>query len=121
MRQARAQVVAGAVQENLGFVFQAAEGARVDDAVAVALVLRAPFRRRLGIFSPARIGAELGEGREDFAFELFEVLARAGHANQLMRDGCAVGEPCDGPPPIWFPTVRGRKFRAIQTTGGWSP
>ncbi len=53
MRQARAEVVAGAIQEDLGLVFQTTEGARVDDAVAVALVLRAPFRRRLGVFSPA--------------------------------------------------------------------
>ena len=37
-----AEMVAGAVEENLGLVFQAAKGAGVDDAVAVALVFGAP-------------------------------------------------------------------------------
>ena len=47
--QARAQMVAGAVEKNLGLVFQPAEGARMDDAVAVALVFGAPDGRRLGV------------------------------------------------------------------------
>ena len=47
VRQPRAEVVAGAVEKNLRLVFQPAEGARVDHAVAVALVLRAPDGRRL--------------------------------------------------------------------------
>ena len=51
--QAGAEMIAGAVEENLRLVFQAAKGARVDHAVAVALVFRAPQGRRFGM-DPAR-------------------------------------------------------------------
>ena len=46
MREPRAEMVAGAVEKNLRLVFEPAEGARMDDAVAVALVMRAPLGRR---------------------------------------------------------------------------
>ena len=46
VRQPRAEMVAGAVEKNLRLVFEPAEGARMDDAVAVALVMRAPVGRR---------------------------------------------------------------------------
>ena len=42
----RAQVVAGAIEKHLRLVFQPAKGARVNDAVAVALIMRAPLGRR---------------------------------------------------------------------------
>ncbi len=42
VREPRAQMVAGAVEKNLRLVFESAEGARMDHAVAVALVMRAP-------------------------------------------------------------------------------
>jgi hypothetical protein len=45
VREPRAQMVAGAVEKNLRLVFEPAEGARMDDAVAVALVMGAPFGR----------------------------------------------------------------------------
>ena len=47
--QAGAEMIARAVEENLRLVFQAAKGARVDDAVAVALEFGAPQGRRFGV------------------------------------------------------------------------
>src|SRR5215469_6163078 len=59
MCQACAEMVAGAVKKDLRFIFEPAEGARMDDAVAVALVLCAPLGRWFLVFAPAGIGAEL--------------------------------------------------------------
>ena len=80
VREPRAQMVAGAVEENLRLVFQPAKGARVDDAVAVALVFACASRAAAsGCFAPAGVAAELRVGREDLPFELFQFLTRAGH------------------------------------------
>ena len=49
MGQARAEMVALVIDEHLGLVGEAAEGGRVDDAVAVALEVVAGRRRRLGV------------------------------------------------------------------------
>ena len=81
VRQARAEVVAGAVEENLRLVFEPAKGARMNDAVTVALVVRAPFRRRLGILAAARVATELGVGRERLPFDLFQFLTGARHGS----------------------------------------
>src|ERR1035441_10842883 len=81
MREARAEVVAGAVEKNLRFVFKPSEGARMNDAVAVTLVLGAPFGRQFGIFAAASVAAELRVGRENLAFDLFEFLSGAGHGS----------------------------------------
>ena len=51
----------------------------MNDAVAVALELRAPDGRDFGKFPPARGVAELREGREDLAFDLFQFGASAWH------------------------------------------
>ncbi len=53
MRQAVAEVVGVAFGEDLRLRLQAAKGARVDDAVAVAGVVTAVGVRRLGITAPA--------------------------------------------------------------------
>lgn len=42
--EAGAEMIAGAIEEDLGFVFEAAEGAGMDDAIAITLVMGAPFR-----------------------------------------------------------------------------
>ncbi len=55
VREPRAEVIAGAVEKNLGLVFEPAEGAGMNDAVAVALVMRAPFGRRLRMLAPAGV------------------------------------------------------------------
>ncbi len=52
VREARAEMIAGAVEKNLRLVFEPAEGARMDDAVAVALIMRAPVGRRFGMSRP---------------------------------------------------------------------
>jgi hypothetical protein len=72
VREPRAEVVPGAVQEHLGLVFQPAEGAAVDHPVAVALELGAPGGRRLGVDAPAAVAAELGVRGEELAFAGFE-------------------------------------------------
>src|SRR5690242_18064397 len=77
-------MVASAVEKNLRLVFEATESARMDDSVAVTLILCAPFRRRLWKFPSARIAAELRERRERLAFDLFEFDARARHGLELI-------------------------------------
>lgn len=85
VREARAEVITGAVEENLGFIFEAAKGAGMDHAVAVALVLGAPLGRGFVIFAAASVGAELRVGREDFALDLFEFNARARHGRRVKK------------------------------------
>ena len=78
--EAGAEVVPGAIKEDLGFVFEAAEGAGVNHPVAVPLIMRAPFGRRFPVLAPARVGAELGIRGQALAFEQFQFLSCAGHA-----------------------------------------
>ncbi len=63
--QAGAVIVALVIDENLGLVFQLAEGFRVDDAVAVALKGRSgvAFRFRMSA-SPALLGMAGERGQE---------------------------------------------------------
>src|SRR5439155_9155728 len=81
VRQPRAQMVASAVEEDLRFVFEPAKRARVNDAVAVALIMCAPVGRLFGVFASSGVGAELGVRREALAFELLQVFARPGHGS----------------------------------------
>lgn len=81
VRESGAQVVARAVEKNLRLVLQPSEGARVNNAVAIALIFRTPRRRGFIVFAPAHTGAHLGVRREGQAFDAFEFLARAGHFN----------------------------------------
>ncbi len=55
MRQPRAKMIAGPVQENLRLIFQPAKRPRMDDPRAIALKLRAVIVTRLDIFSPVRV------------------------------------------------------------------
>src|ERR1051325_748924 len=89
-----AEMVAGAVEEDLGFVFEPAEGARMDDAVAIALVLSAPFGGRFDMFASARIAAELRVRRERLAFDLFQFLPGARHGRRLAK--CRFKSNCKG-------------------------
>ena len=45
----------------------------MNDAIAVALVMRAPLMRLLWMLSPAGISAELRERREGLALVIFEL------------------------------------------------
>src|ERR1035437_8778055 len=74
-------MVAGAVEKNLRLVFEPAKGARVDESVAVALIMRAPFGRNFLVFTTASVAAELCVRRENLAFDLFEFLSGAGHGS----------------------------------------
>src|SRR5216110_2718039 len=65
MSEPRPQMIAGPVQENLGLIFQAAKGPRMNDPRPVALELRPEDVPRLGIFSAARFAGLLGKGRQD--------------------------------------------------------
>ena len=49
----------------------------MDDAVAVALILCAPFRRRFLVLATARVVAELCVGRENLTLDLFKFLSGA--------------------------------------------
>jgi hypothetical protein len=77
--QARAEVIAGSVEEDLGFILEAAKGAGMNDAVAVALILGAPFGGGFVVFAAARVGAELRVRREILALDLFEFKTGARH------------------------------------------
>jgi len=61
MRQARARWSPVPLRKNLRLVFEPAEGARMDDAVAVTLVMCAPGGRRFGMLASAGVPAELGQ------------------------------------------------------------
>ena len=73
--EAGAEMIAGAIEENLGLIFEAAEGAGMNDAIAVALVMGAPFGRVFLVAAAAGVGAELRVGREVATFAFFKFLA----------------------------------------------
>src|SRR5262245_45968140 len=77
--QARAQMIAGAIEEHLRFVFETAERARMDHAVAIPLILGAPVGRGFFIFAAAGIGAELSVRGKSLSLESFEFDAGARH------------------------------------------
>ena len=117
VRQPRAQMVAGAVEKDLGLVFQPSKRPRVDDAVAVALVMRPPVGRFLRVFAAARVGAELGVASQILPLQLFEFFSRAGHESNSERGAR------NGPSGalVNLPAVPARARLSAQTTGGWRP
>ena len=72
-------MVARAVEEDLRLVFEPAERAAVDDAVAVALEFGTQRVFRLGECASARVGGLLRVGREGFVLKLFQFDAVARH------------------------------------------
>src|SRR5438552_18420995 len=76
MRQARAQMVAGAVEKNLSLVFQAAERARMNDARTIPLKFGAIGVTSLRVLTPARSARFLSNGRERCALPLLHLFAR---------------------------------------------
>src|SRR2546423_13753586 len=87
MRQPRAQMIAGAVKKTLRLVLQPPERARMNDAGAITLKLRAIRVTRFRIPSPARIAGflrERGQARAFCRLHLFARLVAAwlGHARR---------------------------------------
>src|ERR1700737_1214135 len=76
MGQPGPQMIAGAVQENLGFVLKPPKCARVNDASAVALKFGPVSMALLGIFASARVARFLRERRERGALGGFPFLTR---------------------------------------------
>src|SRR5258705_13270352 len=76
MRQPRPQMIAGAVQENLGFVFEPAKCARVNDPGAVTLKFGPVGMALLRIFSSTRVARLLRKWREGAALSRLHLLAR---------------------------------------------
>src|SRR5581483_480633 len=77
--QAGAIVVFFRVYENLRFMFQAAEGFGVEDAVAVALKGRADRVGRFGALAPSRLGGFCGPGSQEVPLPLFLSFTRCRH------------------------------------------
>src|SRR6266540_6164279 len=75
MRQARAQMVAGAVEKNLRFVFQAAERARMDNACTIPLKFGAIGVTGLIVSPPARFAGFLSNRCERCALSPLHLLA----------------------------------------------
>jgi hypothetical protein len=73
MSQAGSVIVALAVDEDLSFVFQAPEGLRVDDAVAVALETEPEVVFGLRVRATTTVGRRHSDGREFLALSLFEI------------------------------------------------
>jgi hypothetical protein len=75
VRQARAQVIPGAIQKHLRFVLQPPKGAAVDDPVAVPLELGPPDRRLLLMNPSTAVTAVLGKRRKKLPLTPFKRLA----------------------------------------------
>jgi hypothetical protein len=65
MREPCAEMIAGAVEENLRLVLQPAKGARMNDPRAIALKFGAVVMAQLGVFPSPRLAGFLRERRED--------------------------------------------------------
>jgi hypothetical protein len=76
-------MVASAIQEHLGFVFEATKRSRVDYPVTVSLIMGAPFGRLLRVFAVTCLGAELGVGRQYGPLAFFKFLPGARHDYKL--------------------------------------
>ena len=76
MGQPRSQVIAGAVQKNLGFVFEPPKCARMNDPGAVALKFSPIGVALLRIFSSSRFTGLLRERSQGRSFGRFHLLTR---------------------------------------------
>ena len=83
--EARAEVIAGTIQENLRLVLQPSKGAGMDDARAVALIGSPVGMLRLRVLATCRGGAELGIRCERLLLALLKLLAGANHRRMKGR------------------------------------
>ena len=89
--QARPEVVAGGVDEDLGLALQPPERLRVDDPVAVALERRAQQARLLLARAPARLVRANGERREPAFLVLADAAPRRRRPSSRLPQAC--GQP----------------------------
>jgi hypothetical protein len=75
VRQARPQMVAGAVEKNLRLIFQPAKRARVNDPRPIALELGPIIVSFLRVLPAAGFAGLLGGRRQDARFVLFHLFA----------------------------------------------
>ena len=88
MGEAGTDVVAGAVEWDLGFVFEATESGAMNDAFAVPLEFGAEVVRFFGVFAAEAFAAFGGEGGEKKGFFFLPVFAGAdGHLSGMDGSG----------------------------------
>ena len=85
MRQARAQMVAGAVEKHLRLIFEAAERARMNNTRTIPLKFGAIRVTRLSVLPPARFARFLRDGRERCALPLLHLFARLPFGTHLSE------------------------------------
>jgi len=86
--EAGTNVVAGAVERDLGFVFEATKSGTVNDAFAVPLKFGAEVVRFFGVFAAEAFAAFGGEGGEKEGFFFLPVFAGAdGHLSGMDGSG----------------------------------
>ncbi len=84
MGEAGTDVVAGTVQWDLGFVFEATKSGAVNDALAVSLKFGAEIVRFFGVFATEAFATFGGEGGEKKGFLFLAVFAGAdGHLSGM--------------------------------------
>ena len=84
MGEAGTDVVAGAVEWDLGFVFEATKSGAVNDAFAVSLEFGAEVVRFFGVFAAEAFATFGGEGGEKKGFFFLPVFAGAdGHLSGM--------------------------------------
>lgn len=87
-------VILGAVNEDLGFVFEAAEAFAVDDAVAVPLKIGASGMAGFVVGATAGGGAAAGEGGEEGILGGFAMGAGFDHDCFIINSGKEARIPC---------------------------
>jgi hypothetical protein len=92
--EAGADVVPGAVERDLGFVLQGAEGGAVDDPFAVPLEFGAEIVGALGMSPAEAFLAAAGVGSKERDLFLFKIFPGADRHGTVMNDG--MGESRDG-------------------------
>src|SRR5436305_14154860 len=79
MGEPGAQMIARAIEENLGLVLQAAESPGMNHPIPIPLVMGAPFGRIFAVLAASRLGAELRKRSKELTLPLLQLLTRARH------------------------------------------
>src|SRR5581483_130675 len=79
-------MIACSIEKDLGFVFQAAKGPGMNDAIAITLKVRPPLGRLFAVFAATRVAAQLSVRGKALALKLFQLFSRARHG-QVNAEG----------------------------------